>query len=144
MSPASARWVYAAALALALSLLVATGFHSMHLICDTKLSGGGKGTLLLAGMGDLLRDPLHFLALVGPLWVGWTLLLMAAANRAISPVLGMGVVVASILGTVIFYAFIAPRLACDSYGDGAMTLRIAAFLGFLAVLLAIPRLWRRK
>ncbi|WP_417807680.1 hypothetical protein [Thioclava sp.] len=144
MSPASARWVYAAALALALSLLVATGFHSTHLICDAKLAGGGKGTLLLAGVGDLLRHPLHLLSVGGPLWVGWTLLLVAAANRAISPVLGMGVVVVSILGTVSFYAFIAPRITCDSRSDDAMTLRIAVFLVFLAVLLAIPRLWRQK
>ncbi|MBN2739328.1 MAG: hypothetical protein JXR35_00360 [Rhodobacteraceae bacterium] len=144
MRPAGARWFFAAALALALSLLLATGFHSAHLICDASLPGSGKGTLLLKGMGDLLRDPLHFLTLVGPLWIGWTLLLMAAANRAISPVLGMGVVVISILGTVSFYAFIVPRIACHSYGDDAMTLRIAAFLGFLAILLAIPRPWRRK
>ena len=144
MSPAPARWGVAAALALGLSLLVATGFHGTHLICNAQLAGTGKGTLLLASLGDLLRDPTHLVALVGPLWLAWTLLLMAAANRAISPVLGMGIVVTSILGTVFFYAFLAPRLACDSHSDRAMTLQIAAFLGFLAVLLAIPPLWRQK
>jgi len=84
------------------------------------------------------------LTLVGPLWVSWMLLFLASANRALSPVIGLGVVVMSILGTVAFYAFLAPRIACNAFGDGAMTLRIGAFLAFLAVLLAIPRLWRQK
>jgi hypothetical protein len=142
--PARARWVYAAALALGLSLLVATGFHASHLICESRLQGSDKGMVLLAGMGDLLRHPVHMLTLVGPLWVSWMLLFLASANRALSPVIGLGVVVMSILGTVAFYAFLAPRIACNSFGDGAMTLRIGAFLAFLAVLLAIPRLWRQK
>ncbi|OOY05024.1 hypothetical protein [Thioclava sp. F28-4] len=144
MSPGAARVLFAAALSLALSLIIATAFHASHMICDGEWSGASsRGAALVMGLGELLANPMHLILVVAPLWLGWTGLLLAAANRAIPPVLGMGIVVFSILATVLFYAFAAPNLDCSGYTDRAMSWRAGGLFAFVALLLLLPRLWRR-
>lgn len=136
--------IYAAALALGLSLIIGTAFHASHMLCDGAAIGShSRGEALLQGLRELLSDPLHMAVAVGPLWLGWTVLLLAAANRAIPPVVGLGVVVISILGTVFFYAFAAPSVDCETFSDSAMGWRVGGLFAFVSVLLLIPRLWRR-
>ncbi|WGT50091.1 hypothetical protein [Thioclava nitratireducens] len=143
MSPGAARVLFAAALSLALSLIIATAFHAGQMLCDGDWAGShSRGEALRLGLADLLARPLHLIVVAVPLWLGWTGLLLAAANRAIPPVLGMGIVVFSIFGTVLFYAFAAPNLDCAAYTDRAMSWRAGGLFAFVALLLLLPRLWR--
>lgn len=136
--------IYAAALALGLSLVIGTAFHASHMLCEGGAIGShSRGAALLQGLRELFSHPLHMIVAIGPLWLGWTGLLLAAANRAIPPVVGLGVVVISILGTVFFYAFAAPNVDCAHFSDSAMGWRIGGLFAFVAILLLIPRLWRR-
>lgn len=136
---------YAAALALGLSLVIATAFHATHMLCEGDWTGAAtRGEAMIRGFAGLLSSPFHLLISVLPLWIGWTLLLLSAANRAIPPVVGLGTVLLSILGTLFFYAFAVPRIDCANFSDRAMMWRIGGLFLFVAFLLLLPKLWRRS
>ncbi|MBC7143788.1 MAG: hypothetical protein H5U24_00115 [Thioclava marina] len=144
MNQSATTIFYAAALALGLSLVIATAFHATHMICEGDWTGDAtRGEAMLRGFAGLVRSPLHLMISVLPLWIGWTLLLLSAADRAIPPVVGLGTVLLSMLGTLFFYAFAVPRIDCATFSDRAMIWRISGLFLFVAFLLLLPRLWRR-